>query len=260
MLVKPFIKWVGGKTKLSKVILQEFPEEYNNYHELFVGGGSVFLKLKDKKISISDTNNTLINTYKIIKESPLELINELSKDIYVNTKEAYLKNRDNFNKDNVDMLKKCALFIYLNKCCFNGLYRENQLGKFNVPFGKMNNPIICNSELILNLNKFLKDVTITTCSFEDAKNIQEGDLVYLDPPYHKTFSNYTKDLFGEKEHIKLKEFVDNLTKKNIKVLLSNSHTEFIRNLYSSYNIISLDIIYSVGKNKDNSKELLIKNY
>lgn len=260
IVLKPFIKWVGGKTKLANNIIEEFPEQYNNYHELFVGGGAIFLKQKDKKIFISDVNIDLINTYKLIKENPRFLVEELKKQNYINTKEAFANNRELFNSDHIDNVTRCALFIYLNKCCFNGLYRENKLGKYNVPFGDMKNPKICDEDLILNLSKFFKNVTIDECSYEKSKNIKEMDLVYLDPPYHQTFSDYTKNVFHEKEHVKLKEFVDELTSKKVKVIISNSDTEFVRNLYSSYNIKKIDIKYSMGLCKKSSSEVIIKNF
>lgn len=261
--VKPFLKWAGGKAKLSDIILNNFPETYNNYHELFIGGGAIFFKVLalGKKCFISDINSDLINCYSIIKNRVEDLIIELRKESYSNDKESYLKNREKFNEDSAsNPIVRCALFIYLNKCCFNGLYRVNNSGKFNVPFGDMKNPTICDDLLLREISNSITDVQLEVCSFLDAKEICPGDLVYLDPPYHGTFSGYQQSKFEETEHINLKNYVDILTKNGVKVVISNSSTDFIKNLWSEYKLIEIDSRYTVGKNRSISKELLIKNF
>lgn len=152
--VKPFVKWVGGKKKLSKQILDKFPKIYNNYHEPFVGGGFIGLSLENSvKKYFSDINFKLITTYNCIKNKPQELIDELSLEKYKNDKETFLVIREKFNSGKFTEIEMASMFIYLNKCCFNGMYRENSSGGFNVPFGDMKNPLICDIKNIKNLNK-----------------------------------------------------------------------------------------------------------
>lgn len=258
--VKPFVKWVGGKKKIAKEILKLFPETYNDYYEPFIGGGCIGLSLDIgvKKI-FSDINFKLIECYKCIKSFSNELIEELSLDYYTNTKERFLEIREKFNSGSCNNIQTCAMFIYLNKCCFNGMYRENSSGIFNVPFGSMKNPVICDKTNIKNLSKFLQKVDINSSSFLDIKP-SKGDLVYFDPPYHQTFSNYNKEGFDEESHRSLKNFVDDLSHAGVKVIISNSDTNFIKDLYSNYTIYSVKTNYSVGVNREKSTELVITNF
>jgi DNA adenine methylase len=261
--VRPFVKWAGGKKRLVKDILPEFPKEFNQYHEPFVGGGALFFNVGrgTRKCFISDTNESLIDCYKAIRDKPEELIAELMNDaVYANKKSVFLENRKAFNDEPAGTIKKCALFIYLNKCCFNGLYRVNSSGKFNVPFGDMKNPKVCDTELLRDISKFLQNTDIRHCAYSDAECINPEDLVYLDPPYHKTFSDYQKENFGEDEHIALKLYVDGLTARRVNVVLSNSDTPFVRELYKNYTIRELGIKYSVGGDRLVKNELLIKNF
>ena len=271
MKLKPFLKYLGGKTALMPKILENLPNEFNNYYEPFVGGGSVFLELlsqfPNKELTISDININLMNCYRVIKNNLQELIIELSKeDIYKNEKECYYKNRDRYNNikfNNENLIEQTALFIYLNKCGYNGMHRLNKSGKFNIPFGKMNNPLICDIVTLTNVSNSIQNTNILNGDYSNILNIKEYDFVYFDPPYDGTFTDYNADVFGEKEQIKLKELVDLLTEKNIYVLLSNSNTVFIRNLYKDYEIKIIDSVYSLGGNNSNRgvrEEVLIKNY
>lgn len=282
--MKPFLKYCGGKSKLVAIISKNFPETFGNYFEPFLGGGSVFLNLASKghasasasacNYYISDVNKSLMICYKVIKNNLQDLITELSKNIYINEKEAYLVNRIKFNeikhkdnKDNNDIITECALFIYLNKCGFNGMYRENKQGNFNIPFGRMTNPNIINETHLVNVSNLLNDNSVYISSGKYTgmlEFVQKGDFVYFDPPYHETFTSYNKSGFGKNEQIELKEFIDLLTLKHVHVLLSNSCTEFIKELYKDYTIIIIDTKYSIGgKNTDRNKEcleVLIKNF
>lgn len=256
---KPFIKWAGGKTKLSQKILDHFPKEYLEYYEPFVGGGSIGLSLKkDIKKHFSDINLKLIKTYLTVKNDCDKLILELKKQEYSNNKESFLNIRSKFN-ENSDDITTASMFIYLNKCCFNGLYRENLSGEFNVPFGDMKNPTICDEKLLKKVSKYLDNVEIKHQNYNEISP-NSGDLVYFDPPYHQTFSSYSKNGFTEKDHISLKEFIDLLSSKNVKIILSNSNTEFIQKLYENYNQKLLDINYTVGKNRSIKQEILITNF
>jgi len=269
--LKPFIKYTGGKTKLLSSITPHFPKEFNNYYEPFVGGGSVFLELFNitDNINISDINQNLINCYTIIKNNLQDLLLELKKPHYTNISEQYYTNRNRFNeiKNNNDyIIEQVALFIYLNKTSYNGMYRENQSGKFNVPFGKMKNPVICDELLLTYLSNKFQNKNINIHCY-DYKNIlpfvKENDFVYLDPPYDEVFTNYTSNIFHKNEQQHLKQFIDTLTEKNVKFVLSNSATDFIKNLYKNYTIVNITTKYSIGgKNADRGlkNEVLIKNF
>jgi DNA adenine methylase len=270
----PILKWAGGKRQIIAELFKKFPKNYNNYHEPFVGSMSVFLEMinsnfKFNKVFLSDALAPLINVYTTIKYNHLDLINELKKTTYVNNLENYNKIRKRFNemKDNSICVELAAMFIFLNKTGFNGMYRENSSGLYNIPYGKQTNPCICNENLINKLNYLLNkiDIKLKACDFTDVlNNVSENDFVYLDPPYYDTFSSYTKDKFNDEQHIKLKNVIDELTSKKCKVILSNSDTEFIRNLYKNYDIIKIPVKRQINsdasKRKDIKYELLICNF
>ena len=253
----PFIKWAGGKSRLIIQIRHFLPENFNNYFEPFVGSGALFYYLintgkldKNSSKQISDINVELINAYKAIKYSLIPLINQL----YQNERE-YFKDSQKFyyklRSENIkfDSIKKAARFITLNKTCYNGLYRVNKNGLFNVPLGRYNKPKICDIENLAKLNKILNS-TNTNIECYDYQNIitkvKEDDFVYLDPPYHplnetSNFTNYTNFGFDINQQKRLANFFKELDKRNCKIILSNSDTDFIRDLYSSFkeNIVSL---------------------
>jgi DNA adenine methylase len=274
--LKPFIKYCGGKTKLFPYIIENLPtKEFNNYFEPFVGGGSVFFGLKNKdtqyncnrNYTISDINDNLINCYEVIKNNIDDLITELSKDIYKNEYDKYYERRNRYNEikfEETNLVEKAALFIYLNKCGYNGMYRENSQGKFNIPFGKMNNPKICDTSIIRNVHTNLQNVHIACCEYNSILDlVEKDDFVYLDPPYHETFTDYTNNKFGENEQKNLKRFVDILTEKGVYVMLSNSATNFIKELYKDYKQINLTTKYSLGgkgADRGDKQELLVVNY
>lgn len=266
--MKPIVKWVGGKTKLLEYITKEARTcEYKDYYEPFAGGCSVALRIlsesKDKKVFVSDVNLPLINLYVTVKTNLESLVKELSNPVYSNDSDNYYINRTRFNEIKNEQNVECAaLFVYLNKCCYNGMYRENSKGGFNIPFGKMKNPVICDIEGLTNFKNLFQNVHVS-CRGYDNISPNSKDLVYMDPPYHQTFTNYNKNAFGEDEQTRLKNFIDELTKKGVYVILSNSDTDFIRGLYKDYNLIELSTAYSIGgKNasRGNRKELLIKNF
>lgn len=273
---KPFIKYCGGKTRLLPYIIENLPNTtFNNYFEPFVGGGSVLFELLSKDLTyncirnytVSDINENLINCYEIIKTNIEELITELEKDIYKNNSDSYYKCRTRFNDikfDETNLIEKAALFIYLNKCGYNGMYRENSKGKYNIPFGKMKNPKICDTKVLRKDSKGLKNVHIACCEYSSILElVEKNDFVYLDPPYHETFTDYTNNKFNEDEQRELKTFVDELSKKGAFVMLSNSATDFIKDLYKDYKQINLTIKYSLGgkgADRGDKQELLIMNY
>jgi DNA adenine methylase len=270
--VPSLIKWAGGKKQLLEQFKKFFPKKIERYFEPFVGGGTVaFFLLKDhleiKKIYLSDINQELIITYNAVKNNIENLVNLLKKYKLKHDKEFYYKIRAEDVKK-LTPVQIAARFIYLNRTCFNGLYRVNSKGGFNVPIGSYQNPTICNEEDLREISKLLQKDDIVVAQFYDAvKKAKKGDFVYFDPPYYPvkkdSFTTYTKDGFLEKEQEKLKEAFVSLDKKGCKVMLSNSDTPFIRNLYKDYKIntvLATRMINCDGKNRGKINELVVTNY
>lgn len=278
-LVMPVLKWVGGKRQLLPEIKKYMPSINKNvtYYEPFVGGGAVLFELQPDKAVINDVNRDLIDVYRVIKDNVEDLITELQKDKYLNTSEAFYNIRELDRKpkkfNNLTGIEKAARILYLNKTCFNGLYRVNSIGEFNSPFGRYKNPNIINAAGLRAVSKYFNDANITFLSgdFESTvKGIKKGSVVYFDPPYapiSKTsnFTGYNESGFGEEEQKRLKRLCDRVTEKGVHILLSNSDCEFIRELYSDkekYEIISVKAkraINSVGNSRGEVSEVLIKN-
>ncbi|MFA6325351.1 MAG: DNA adenine methylase [Candidatus Paceibacterota bacterium] len=277
---KPFVKWVGGKRQL----LEQFklmnlypPEKFNpetgRYFEPFVGGGAVFFDLLPQKAFLSDLNNELIITYNVIKNDVESLIISLKK--HKNTKEYFLKIRAN-DVSKLSDVEIASRFIYLNRTCFNGLYRVNSHGGFNVPFAGNKNPLICDEVNLRKISKVLKYVEIKKQDYKEVlKKAKKGDFLYFDPPYYpinktSSFTSYTKEAFLEKEQIELRDTFMELIKRGCFVMLSNSDTPFINKIYSEIKIkgklVRINKVYA-GRtiNSDASKrgkitEVLVTNY
>jgi len=274
---KPFIKWVGGKRQLIPELLKHIPKEFNNYFEPFVGGGALFFELynlgilKNKQIYLFDINEELINAYKIIRDYPNELIEKLKEFKAKHNKEFYYQIRELDRSEeyrNLNNITKAARFIYLNKTCFNGLYRVNKKGYFNVPIGSYKNPQIVDEENILKVSKALQNVIIKHCDYKEVLNYaNKNDFIYFDPPYYpinqtSNFTSYTSDNFLEKEQIELFETFKFLSANNY-VLESNSDTEFVNNLYKEFTIEKVyanRAINSNGNKRGKITEILIRNY
>lgn len=275
-LVAPVLKWVGGKRQLLPEIKKYTPKKYNTYFEPFVGGGAVLFELQPKKAVINDINRELIDLYSVIQNNVEELINTLSNsNLYSNTSECYYKVREldrepqKYNKMNA--IERAARILYLNKTCYNGLYRVNSMGEFNSPFGSYKNPNIVNEITLKAVNKYFNDskIQFLKTDFEKAvKNAKKDDFIYFDPPYapiSKTsnFTGYNESGFGENEQKRLKDLCDRLNKNGVKFLLSNSDCEFIRDLYKDYKIVTIKAkraINSNGNNRGAISEVLIRNY
>ena len=273
-LVVPFLKWVGGKRQLIPEIKKLLPKGVANrpYYEPFIGGGALFFDLQPKRAVINDYNEELINVYKVIKNNLEELLIDLKK--HQNTSEYFYQIRGIdrqplFNE--LTNIQHASRIIYLNKTCFNGLYRVNSLGEFNSPFGRYTNPNIVNEPVLRAVSKYLNssDITILSGDYEKVLNAVTADtFVYLDPPYHpisesSNFTGYVQGGWSEKHQIRLKKACDDLDKKGVKFLLSNSAAPFIKELYSGYEIHSINAnrsINSVGEKRGQIEELLIKNY
>lgn len=242
---RPFIKWLGGKTGVLPQVLNRIPDEIRTYYEPFVGGGSLLFHLANAKrfhsAVISDTNEDLINAYKVIQSNVDGLIKELGRDKYVYEETAFYEIR-NENVDSLSQVEKAARFIYLNKTCFNGLYRVNKSGLFNAPFGRFTNPTILDAPNLVAVNAALQSVKILQGSYiftsADAKR---GDCVYFDPPYiplSKTsnFTSYTSNGFDLEEHIKLRNHFRNMASRGVRVVLSNSYTPESIELYKGFDV------------------------
>lgn len=287
-IAKPFLKWAGGKSQLISQIQNNLPQdllttEYT-YIEPFVGSGAILFWIlqnypKINKIVINDINEELINVYKTILNDPQSIINILKQ--YQNEyhkltndserKEYYYNKRSQFNTKIESTLIQSALFIFLNKNCFNGLYRVNKNGQFNVPIGNYKTPTICDEENLLACSKILQNTTILCGDYQDTlKYVTGNSIFYFDPPYKpisktSNFNSYSKDTFGDTEQDRLKTFCDLLSKQNLKWILSNSDTgdNFFDNLYSQYKINRVKAkrsINSKGDSRGEINELLIKNF
>ena len=276
--MNPTIQWVGGKTRLLSIIKENLPNQYNVYHELFLGGGSLLFHLLPKKAYCSENNKLLCDLYDIIKTKKEKIISDLEdiEEEYLLLdkelrKQYYYSIRKLFNQEK-NSFDKCIYFKFLNKTCFNALYRENKKGENNVPFGNGKDPKICDKENIEKLNKYFNEneIIIQNRDFENLENMNKGDFVYLDPPYYPlkedSFTSYTKDGFMKEDHDRLIHFCKKLDSMGIYFLLSNSNSEYIKEkfLEPQYTIIEVSISRTLNSNtKKRNKtpcEILIKNY
>lgn len=272
--LKPFVKWAGGKRQLLGEILERIPHSFENYIEPFLGGGAVLFALQPKRALINDINASLIHTYKTIASEPQEFIakiNELDSKIAEGGKEYYYFIRDLYNsklmKEEFD-LELAAIFVFLNKHCFNGLYRVNAKGLFNVPYNNSKKSSI-DEEVILEVSEYLKDLTICLGDFEEAcKDAKEGDFIFLDSPYAplnpSSFESYTKEGFDMDSHIRLAKLFDDLTKRGCFCMLTNHNTEFINDLYGNkgykMDVVSVKRMINSDASKRTGEEIIICNY
>lgn len=272
--IEPYLKWAGGKRQLVRELKKKMPEEYGKYFEPFVGAGALFFYLGPEKAVINDANVDLMVTYSAIRDDIDGLIGLLRDYQERNTSEDFYKIRklDRIKSECSKMTdtEKAARTIYLNKTCYNGLYRVNSQGHFNTPFGGYKRPVICDEALLRNIHNHLNesDIEIKNGDFENAvASAKEGDFVYFDPPYHSqdntNFTSYQSGGFNENEQMRLKVVFDKLTEKGIKCILSNSKTEFITSLYGEYKIKTVRMprmINCDGNNRGEVDEVIIKNW
>lgn len=273
-LVAPFLKWVGGKRQLMPAIVQHLPKNIKDcqYIEPFVGGGAVLFHLQPSHAVINDFNQELINVYEVIKNNLDELIADLKK--HQNESDYFYQIR---GLDRTEIFKKltpvqrASRIIYLNKTCFNGLYRVNNAGEFNAPFGRYKNPNIVNEATLKAVNKYLNSnhVIIKSGDYAEAlKLADQNSFVYLDPPYHpisesSNFTGYIQGGWDAEDQVKLKLACDELNRKGVKFLLSNSASNFIKELYKDYSISIVKanrVVNSNAADRGEVNEFLIKNY
>ncbi len=274
-LVNPFLKWVGGKRQLLDDILPLIPEDFTTYYEPFVGGGAVLFRLQPKKAVINDFNEDLVNVYQTIQCNPDGLLELLEYHSANNSEEYFYEIRQlDRQKDifeSLSSVERAARIIYLNKTCYNGLFRVNSAGEFNSPYGRYKNPNIVNATTIRAVSSYLNKANIKMLcgDYREAlKGIRKGSFVYLDPPYmpissSSSFTGYTANGFGEEEQVSLKQQCDALNKKGIRFLLSNSCCDFIEDLYKDYIVTRVSAkraINSCGDRRGAIDEVLIRNY
>ena len=291
MLAKPFIKWVGGKSQLLKEIREKYPSRIEKYCEPFVGGGAVLFdvlsKFQPKEVLINDINKELINAYSQVKSNWGALIDRLSEiqSIYKNhslseNKEFFYEKRNRYNElkvngNDAENLEKAVLFIFLNKTCFNGLYRVNSKGLFNVPFNNARNPLLCDEENLRVCSQLLQNVEMRVCDYKECKDfIDSNTFVYIDPPYRpltqtSAFTSYSENGFTDKEQIELGNFITEISNKGAMVVASNSdpknsdiNDDFFDDLYSQFEIERVSasrMINSNAKKRGAINELLISN-
>lgn len=259
----PFLKWAGGKRAIIPEISAHLPSEFNDYFEPFVGGGAVFFAIESRikhRAYLSDVNRELMLTYKVIQKDCENLIDALKIHKKKHDAEYYKKIRE--QHEHTDPVKLAARFIYLNKTCFNGLYRVNSSGRFNVPIGSYKNPNICDEENLRAVSLVLKITQLTFGEFTKL-NPESGDFIYCDPPYHGTFTHYSSGGFDDDRQRELKSCADQWRDLGAKVMLSNSDTPLIRKLFKGYKIHEVSAPRNINckaDGRENTTELLITSY
>ena len=264
---RPFLKWAGGKSKLIQQYTHYFPKDYKTYYEPFLGGGAVFFYLNPTSAVLTDINAELINTYRCVRDNVEELILFLNTHQLNHCQPYYYQVRQG---KALSTIEKAARLIYLNKTCFNGLYRENSKGEFNVPLGRYKNPKICNPSLLRSVSSALQKTQLEVRPFEAILNhaSSSDDFVYFDPPYHpvsptSNFTAYSRKAFSSNDQIRLKEVFTKLASQGVKVMSSNSDCEFIRELYRDFNIYPIlapRLINSKASKRGRISEVLITSY
>lgn len=270
--MQPLIKWAGGKQKLLAQIMPHVPKDFDTYYEPFFGGGAVFFALEPTKAVLTDINSELINFYEMVRDELPFLISEI--DTYENTEEFYYRKREldrSVEYRSLTNIQRAARFLYLNKTCFNGLYRVNKEGYFNTPFGKYKNPKFYDKDRIkkaFHLFNSPNNIEIRYGDLSEAKNASSDDFVYFDPPYvpltkTSSFTAYTKYDFGTKKQIELRDICNILHQRGVKFLLSNSYCDFVLDLYRDYDILEIQarrFINSNGNKRGPIKEVLVRNF
>ena len=272
---KPFVKWAGGKRQIIDKLKQYIPYEFNTYYEPFVGGGALLFELSPKKAVINDYNKELMNVYECIKDNKkFDLMcRELNHHETEHSEEYYYEirniDRDKKKFNKLADYKRAARTIYLNKACFNGLYRVNSKNEFNVPFGKKTKVNTYEGDNLITVSNYLtmNDVKILCCDFEEAvSSAKKCDFIYFDPPYDSdtsTFNSYTEDGFGKDEQRRLAKVFKDLDSRGCYVMLSNHNTHLVNELYKGYNIHVIEAkrnINANAKGRGNVEEVIITNY
>jgi DNA adenine methylase len=267
---KPFVKWAGGKSQLLPELVERLPKQYEKYFEPFAGGAALFFHLRPRKAFLVDTNENLINTYRVIQDRVEDLIDDLKQHIY--DRDYYNRIRDMDRTEAYQTwsdVQKASRLIYLNKTCYNGLYRVNSRGEFNTPFGRYSNPTILNAANLRACSCALQKTKLVTGSFLSiAKRITSKDFVYFDPPYSPlsataNFTGYSQGGFDALMQEKLRDFCDHLDRRGVRFMLSNSSAPLILELYRSYKVefvFASRTINSKAKDRGKIPEVIVTNY
>lgn len=269
----PVVKWVGGKRQLLSSLTPLLPDRFTTYCEPFLGGGAMLFWQQPKKAIVNDINSDLIQMYQVIRDDVENLILELEK--YKNEAECFYKVRD-WDRDKVKYgglsdVAKASRIIFLNKTCYNGLFRVNNAGEFNTPFGHYKNPNIVNTPTLRAVSKYFKenDITFHCCNYtEILAELSHDTFVYLDPPYDPVsdtanFTGYSRGGFSKEDQIQLRECCDDLTRRGINFMLSNSATEFIKQQYAAYNITIVQAKRAINSDiagRGQVDEVVVRNY
>lgn len=273
-LVKPFLKWAGGKRQLIPEIKSNYlpKEKYETYYEPFLGGGALLLDLQPKKAVVNDSNSELINCYEVIKNSVEELIEDLKKHRNEEDYYYWIREWDRCGEyKNKTAVERASRIIFLNKTCYNGLFRVNSQGQFNVPFGRYKKPNILEEAVLRAISSYLNGnkIQILNLDFQQAvKTARKGDFIYFDPPYDPvsntaSFTGYDVNGFNKDEQIRLRNTFEELNKNECKVLLSNACTDFIVDLYKDYRVIKIGATRAINSNplkRGKIDEVLVMNY
>lgn len=272
--MKPFTKWTGGKRKLLPILTELIPDDFNRYYEPFIGGGALLFKLLPRDAIINDFNEELINSYVQIRDNPNELIDLLAEHKDKNSKDYYLyirsADRDGRIEDMTDV-ERAARILYMLRVDFNGLYRVNSKNQFNVPYGRYKNPKILDEDLIYEVSGYLNanNIQILQGDFANAvADAVDGDLVYFDPPYiplseTSSFTSYTHEGFSYEDQVRLRNTVRDLTRRGVKVILSNSSSPLVEDLYQEFNLHYVDASRTNGAkptSRGKIKEIIVTNY
>jgi DNA adenine methylase len=275
-VIKPIVKWAGGKRQILAHLINRLPNSWQHYYEPFIGGGALLTALNNLgmlgRATISDANPELVNLYRIIQECPDDLIGILKDQEFKNTREQYLRLRSIFNHirgDSSRKMERAALFLYLNRHGYNGLWRVNRKGEFNVPFGKYHSPSFPSSELIIGFSRLLERVNIREGDFANTvKTAREGDFVYFDPPYFpisltSRFTAYHAKEFSFEDQVRLSKVFMSLADRGVSVMVSNSWTPEIRELYDGFHCEMIEaarVINSRGDRRTGIPEMIITGY
>lgn len=269
----PIVKWVGGKRQLLNDIAPFIPDHYSAYCEPFLGGGALLFALQPETAIVNDINSDLIQMYEVIRDQAEALISALR--AHINDADHYYRvrawDRDREFYMGLSEVERAARLIYLNKTCYNGLFRVNQAGEFNTPFGRYEKPDFVNEVNLRAVSQYLQNAHITFHSGDYSvllEEIKTDDFVYLDPPYDPVsdtarFTGYVKGGFSQDDQLRLKQFCDKLDSENVKFLMSNSSTAFIRDLYRDYEIMTVKakrVVNSAAGKRGRVDEVLIRNY
>lgn len=272
--MKPFTKWTGGKRKLLPILTELLPDDFNRYYEPFIGGGALLFKLLPHDAVINDFNEELINSYLQIRDNPNELIDLLAEHRDRNSKDYYLNIRSADRDGRIESMtdvERAARILYMLRVDFNGLYRVNSKNQFNVPYGRYKNPKILDKDLIYEVSGYLNanNIQILQGDFANAvADAIDGDLVYFDPPYiplseTSSFTSYTHEGFSYEDQVRLRNTVRDLTRRGVNVVLSNSSSPLVEELYQEFNLHYVDASRTNGAkptSRGKIKEIIVTNY